>query len=196
MVEFADAAVGNITAELKARQMYENTLIVFLSDNGGPIRCGTRPTGGPACACVRSCQQWVLARPPACPPACPAWLGLATSLPWRGRRSSGLTTGHHCRASPSSHPSALFAFPVHHCPSTTHHVSANGTAGANNYPLRGGKFPCPLSTVTAQADALHNNAGLVSKGYDACRGSAAMKAACSSSICCAAHPGCRPRRQV
>jgi len=37
MVHYIDAAVGAVVAMLKARGMYENTLIVMSSDNGGPI---------------------------------------------------------------------------------------------------------------------------------------------------------------
>jgi hypothetical protein len=37
MVNFADAAVGNVTKLLKAKGMWEDTLIFFSADNGGPI---------------------------------------------------------------------------------------------------------------------------------------------------------------
>ena len=37
MVNFADAGVGNLTKLLKAKGMFENTVIVFSADNGGPI---------------------------------------------------------------------------------------------------------------------------------------------------------------
>merc|ERR1711871_844063 len=37
MVSILDDNVANITAELKRKDMFENTLIVFSSDNGGPI---------------------------------------------------------------------------------------------------------------------------------------------------------------
>jgi arylsulfatase I/J len=37
MANFMDQAIGNVTALLKKRGMYDNTLIVFSSDNGGPI---------------------------------------------------------------------------------------------------------------------------------------------------------------
>ena len=40
MVNWLDTAIGNVTDLLKARQMYESTLIVFSSDNGGPIYFG------------------------------------------------------------------------------------------------------------------------------------------------------------
>ena len=37
MVSFADAAVGNVTADFKAKGMWDDMLVVFSSDNGGPI---------------------------------------------------------------------------------------------------------------------------------------------------------------
>jgi len=37
MVHRLDENVGKITAELKALDLYENTVILFLSDNGGPV---------------------------------------------------------------------------------------------------------------------------------------------------------------
>ncbi len=37
MVHRLDVNVGRIVDELKARNLYENTVIVFLSDNGGPV---------------------------------------------------------------------------------------------------------------------------------------------------------------
>jgi hypothetical protein len=36
MVEFMDESIGNITSLLKTEGLYSNTLIWFLSDNGGP----------------------------------------------------------------------------------------------------------------------------------------------------------------
>ena len=40
MVSFLDAAVKNVTGLLKQKQMWANTLLVFSSDNGGPIYFG------------------------------------------------------------------------------------------------------------------------------------------------------------
>jgi len=40
MTTFLDEAVGNMTALLKARDMYENTLLVFSADNGGYLYNG------------------------------------------------------------------------------------------------------------------------------------------------------------
>ena len=37
MVNFADAAVGNVTSLLRSKGMWDNLLIVFSTDNGGPI---------------------------------------------------------------------------------------------------------------------------------------------------------------
>lgn len=36
MISYVDAAVGNITAALRAKGMWDNTLLVMTSDNGGP----------------------------------------------------------------------------------------------------------------------------------------------------------------
>lgn len=36
MVQFIDDAVGSVTSLLKQKQMYKDTLVLFLSDNGGP----------------------------------------------------------------------------------------------------------------------------------------------------------------
>ena len=37
MVHFADAMVDNVTAALKAKGMWDDLLVVFSTDNGGPI---------------------------------------------------------------------------------------------------------------------------------------------------------------
>ena len=36
-MRYMDSMVGNLIAALKERQMYEDTLIVFATDNGGPL---------------------------------------------------------------------------------------------------------------------------------------------------------------
>lgn len=41
MVNFLDGAVGRVVQELKQKDMYSNTLIVFMSDNGGPLPTNT-----------------------------------------------------------------------------------------------------------------------------------------------------------
>lgn len=40
MVGFADDALGTLVDSLKSKGMYENTLVVFTSDNGGPVYSG------------------------------------------------------------------------------------------------------------------------------------------------------------
>ena len=40
MVGYMDEVCGNITAQLRDKGMYDNTLIVQSSDNGGPIYAG------------------------------------------------------------------------------------------------------------------------------------------------------------
>ena len=37
MVSFADDAIRNFTEALKAKQMYERTLLIVTADNGGPV---------------------------------------------------------------------------------------------------------------------------------------------------------------
>ena len=37
MVDFADAAIGNFTAAIKAKGMWDDMIIVFSADNGGPV---------------------------------------------------------------------------------------------------------------------------------------------------------------
>ena len=44
MVNFMDGVLGNVTAALKKKGMYENTLIGFQSDNGGPSFSGSSHT--------------------------------------------------------------------------------------------------------------------------------------------------------
>jgi len=43
MVTFVDHTLGNIITELNKRHMWENTILLFTSDNGGPIYAGKNP---------------------------------------------------------------------------------------------------------------------------------------------------------
>ena len=45
MLSCLDEAVGNVTAALDANGLTENTLLVFVADNGGPIFCSNGPCG-------------------------------------------------------------------------------------------------------------------------------------------------------
>lgn len=47
MVNYLDRVVGNITTEMKEMGMWENTLLVFASDNGGPIQGGQGANNSP-----------------------------------------------------------------------------------------------------------------------------------------------------
>ena len=40
MVHYLDDAIGNLVKEWQAKHMWENTLMWFVSDNGGPIYAG------------------------------------------------------------------------------------------------------------------------------------------------------------
>jgi len=44
MVNFLDGVVGNLTSALKAKGMWETTLIAMQSDNGGPSFSGSSHT--------------------------------------------------------------------------------------------------------------------------------------------------------
>lgn len=39
-VSYMDGVVGNITSEIKARGIWEHTLVVWSSDNGGAVHLG------------------------------------------------------------------------------------------------------------------------------------------------------------
>merc|ERR1719454_276548 len=43
MVAFVDHTLGNIITELNKKGMWENTILLFTSDNGGPIYAGKNP---------------------------------------------------------------------------------------------------------------------------------------------------------
>jgi arylsulfatase B len=45
MLSALDEGVGNVTRALEARGMLENTLIIFTSDNGGPVACNDNICG-------------------------------------------------------------------------------------------------------------------------------------------------------
>ena len=40
MVTAMDDFIGNVTEELKANGLYDNTIIIFISDNGGAVNLG------------------------------------------------------------------------------------------------------------------------------------------------------------
>ncbi|MDV7188022.1 sulfatase-like hydrolase/transferase [Lutibacter sp. TH_r2] len=46
MVDVMDRGIGEVINALKENEIYENTLIFFLSDNGGPISSAKQPTKG------------------------------------------------------------------------------------------------------------------------------------------------------
>lgn len=83
MVNFLDDQLGNLTNEMKQLGMWENTLMILTSDNGGYVKS-------------------------------PKGLCNTTKAPWPGA-GPGTDFGHG---------TACF----------------NGESGANNYPLRGGKY--------------------------------------------------------
>lgn len=65
MVKCMDEGVGNVTDALTAAGLWEDTLLLFLSDNGGPVNStgaangaapaalGSGPTGSPCAECLR-----------------------------------------------------------------------------------------------------------------------------------------------
>ena len=58
MVESMDQNIGRIIATLKKRGMFENTIIVFLSDNGG-LSTGTGPNAPTSSLPLRAGKAWV-----------------------------------------------------------------------------------------------------------------------------------------
>ena len=47
MVTAMDDAIGNLTEVLKANEMYDNTIIIFVSDNGGMATLGGGASNDP-----------------------------------------------------------------------------------------------------------------------------------------------------
>ena len=46
MISALDEGIGNVTKALKKAKMYEDTVIIFLSDNGGYTRASNWPLRG------------------------------------------------------------------------------------------------------------------------------------------------------
>jgi hypothetical protein len=92
MVSWLDTAVGGVLDLLRERRMYEHSLVLFSSDNGGPIYYGgtsgavralgynpppSHPLCRPLCRCTyRRCTRRQTPRKKGCPLRLPGrWLG-------------------------------------------------------------------------------------------------------------------------
>jgi arylsulfatase A-like enzyme len=114
MVSAMDDGVGAVIEKLQATGLEDNTLIFFLSDNGGPTPSTSRISCAGRGICLRGrsttgrSSAWTFCRPrwrPRVPKGPPTWTGRTLCPTWRARR-----TAHRTRsssgASVSRRPSA------------------------------------------------------------------------------------------